>query len=171
MLVLSGSQATAQRWLSQLRRIQRGQPRIDYLIQSLETYYRERPVNLGLDKLRPTFRFVGEREGTERFPAASGRLHRPAASASRRLVGCDAEDQAVPRFDRGTGRKYMRAFRAALSRRNRNAVGQDAVGIWPIGKRDDIGNGKRPLGDRVSLAVDENGCEVVADGRIITEIC
>ena len=117
ILVLSGSQATAQRWPRQLPQDQREQPTIDNLIQSLETYDRERPVNLGLDKLWPTFRFAGEREETERFPAPGVWSFAPArASASRRLVGCDAEDQAVPGFDRGAGRKCMRAFRAALTR-------------------------------------------------------
>ena len=59
----------------------------------------------------------------------------------RAVVSGHVEDQAIAGFDRFTGCKGTPVFGAAITRGNRNTVGQDTVGIWPIGKRDDIGGG------------------------------
>ena len=55
-------QAMAQRWLSQLPPDQRDQPTIEALRQAFASYYREHPVDVTQDKVRPTFRFEAAEE-------------------------------------------------------------------------------------------------------------
>src|SRR6478752_8314898 len=60
-------QAMAQRWLTELPQDKREQPTINDLRQAFESYYREHPVDLKLDKLEPTLRFEGAQEEKERL--------------------------------------------------------------------------------------------------------
>jgi photosystem II stability/assembly factor-like uncharacterized protein len=77
MLVSSvPSQAVAQQWLNQLAQDKREQPTINDLRQAFESFYREHPVDLKLDKLEPTFRFEGAKEENERFEVEEYKLFR-----------------------------------------------------------------------------------------------
>lgn len=69
-------QAMAQQWLSQLPQNEREQPTVDNLRQAFESYYRERPVDLKLDKLKPTFRFEGAQEQKERLDVEEYKMFR-----------------------------------------------------------------------------------------------
>jgi photosystem II stability/assembly factor-like uncharacterized protein len=69
-------QAMAQQWLSQLPQDQREQPTINDLRQAFESYYREHPVDLKLDKLNPTFRFEGAQEEKEHLDVEEYKLFR-----------------------------------------------------------------------------------------------
>src|SRR3954451_7929757 len=59
-------QAIAQQWLSHLPQEQREQPTIDDLRRDFESYYREHPVDLTRDKLKPIFRFARGQEEIDR---------------------------------------------------------------------------------------------------------
>ncbi|MET4449365.1 transcriptional regulator with XRE-family HTH domain [Bradyrhizobium sp. GM2.2] len=63
-------------WLSQLPQDQREQPTINVLRQAFESYYREDPVELKLDKLEPTFRFERVQEEKERLDVEEYKLFR-----------------------------------------------------------------------------------------------
>ena len=63
---LFAPEAMAQQWLNQLAPSARDQPTFNDLREAFERHYRERPVDLRADKLRPTFRFQPGREETER---------------------------------------------------------------------------------------------------------
>jgi photosystem II stability/assembly factor-like uncharacterized protein len=69
-------QAMAQQWLSQLPQDQREQPTINDLRRAFESYYRERPVDLKLDKLKPTVRFERGQEEIDRRDVEAYKLFR-----------------------------------------------------------------------------------------------
>lgn len=69
-------EAMAQQWLSQLPQNQREQPTINDLRQAFDSYYREHPVDLAVDKLRPTFRFEGAREEKDRMDVEEYKMFR-----------------------------------------------------------------------------------------------
>src|SRR6476469_7105600 len=69
-------QAMAQRWLTELPQDKREQPTINDLRQAFESYYREHPVDLKLDKLEPTLRFEGAQEEKERLDVEEYKLFR-----------------------------------------------------------------------------------------------
>jgi photosystem II stability/assembly factor-like uncharacterized protein len=78
-LILSSwftQQAIAQQWLSQLPQNERAEPSIDNLRQAFERYYREHPVDLKLDKFKPTFRFKGAQEEHERLDVEEYKMFR-----------------------------------------------------------------------------------------------
>src|SRR5262245_5337654 len=68
--------AMSQRWLEQLPPNEREQPTINNLRQAFERYYREHPVDLTQDKLKPTFRFEGAQEEKERLDVEEYKLFR-----------------------------------------------------------------------------------------------
>jgi photosystem II stability/assembly factor-like uncharacterized protein len=68
--------AMAQQWLSQLPQTAREAPTIASLQQGFDSYYREHPVDLKLDKLQPTFRFQGTHEQNERVDIETYKMFR-----------------------------------------------------------------------------------------------
>jgi photosystem II stability/assembly factor-like uncharacterized protein len=69
-------QAMAQQWLSQLPQSERQEPTINNLRQAFDRFYRERPVDLKQDKLRPTVRFKQGREEKERLDVEDYKMFR-----------------------------------------------------------------------------------------------
>lgn len=68
--------AWTQQWRSQLPQKPEQELTLQDYKEAFEKYYREHPVDLGKDKLKPTFRFEGEQEKNDRMEVEEYKLFR-----------------------------------------------------------------------------------------------
>jgi photosystem II stability/assembly factor-like uncharacterized protein len=136
--------AAAQQWLSALPPSERANPTFETLRQAFERHYREHPIDLTEDKLKPTFEFEGEEEENERIEVEEYKMFRrwewlvePRAFPSGRLnlEQIAAFRKAVRGADEALVARQGAAFNSLLEQKSWEALGPfDAVGGANMGR-------------------------------------
>ena len=168
-ICLIAPQASAQEWLNQLPESARANPTVNDLKQAFDSYYGQHPADLTADKLKPTFRFEGEREEEERLEVEQYKMFQ----RWEWLTGPRAYPEG--RLDLGrmaTYREQVKGADAALLAKDtapRSFNGPHAQPLWrPLGPSDAIGG--KSMGRVTCIAFDPKNANVMylcaADGGV-----